>query len=108
LEKAGYRVVEAEAFQKIFALLEKDKIDLALVSEHLPKDGEVYETKPKEILLLSLLRDHTLAIMKLIILTCNAPDCSMKGLRADRFLRKPFNPRELIRLIKELLPDPPS
>jgi CheY-like chemotaxis protein len=108
LEKVGYRVLEAEAFQEVFASLEENAIDLALVSEHLPNEEVIYEGKPEwdRLLNFGILENYTKNGMQLILLTSNDASCRVsQSAFTEHFLHKPFHPAELIHLVRQVLTD---
>jgi two-component system torCAD operon response regulator TorR len=95
-QQEGYRVSEAENGDAVLALLAEDPMDVVLLDIKLPgKDG------------LTLARElRTRSEMGIILITCKDSEIDrIVGLElgADVYVTKPFNPRELLAQVKNLL-----
>lgn len=98
LNKEGYEVVEASNGQMALMLMEKEKIDLAILDVMMPiVDGFTVCEHIKE------LRD-----IPIIFLTAKIQEeDEIRGfeLRADDYVKKPFSPAVLVMRVKKLLED---
>ncbi len=95
-QQEGYRVSEAENGDSVLALLAEDPVDVVLLDIKLPgKDG------------LTLARElRTHSDIGIILITCKDSEIDrIVGLElgADVYVTKPFNPRELLAQVKNLL-----
>jgi two-component system OmpR family response regulator len=99
LERNGYRATTAANGHSMWAVLDKNRIDLIVLDLMLPdEDG---------LTLCRNLRAHaTLSQLPVIMLTARGEETDrIVGLEmgADDYLPKPFNPRELLARIKSVL-----
>jgi two-component system torCAD operon response regulator TorR len=95
-QQEGYRVSEAENGDSVLALLAEHPVDVVLLDIKLPgKDG------------LTLARElRTRSDIGIILITCKDSEIDrIVGLElgADVYVTKPFNPRELLAQVKNLL-----
>lgn len=98
LERQGYQVLTAFDGREALEVLDREAVDLMVLDWMMPYvDGlEVLQTVRK---------DPTLAHMKIIMLSTLTQDEDIaRGTRegADRYLAKPFDPKELYRVIRDL------
>ncbi|HKR01983.1 MAG TPA: response regulator [Pyrinomonadaceae bacterium] len=97
LEREGYEVLSArDAFEGL-AVIEKGKVDLALVDIMMPKmDG---------LEMLSRLRAHNKNLRVIIMTALSAPEAAVSALRdhASDFLTKPFDLPQLLSAVKTAL-----
>ena len=100
LEKAGFSVLNAADGEEALRAVHEHRPDLAIVDVRMPKmDG------------LELIRrirsDDASREMGVIALSAAAQDANLaEGLEAgaDEYIRKPFDPKELIELVRAQLP----
>ncbi|HRF58405.1 MAG TPA: response regulator [Fimbriimonadaceae bacterium] len=98
LERQGYRVLTAFDGREALDVLDREAVDLMVLDWMMPYvDGlEVLQT---------VRRDPALAHLKIIMLSTLTQDEDIaRGTQegADRYLAKPFDPKELYRVIRDL------
>ena len=100
LVDAGFEVSLAEDGEQALRLLEDDRVpDAVLVDVLMPgMDGAEFLTRMRE--------QPRLADVRVGVMTGIATSLVAKLLRADVFLYKPFDERELLQAIRELLRAP--
>lgn len=96
LEKDGFEVIKAINGQKAWGIIEKDKIDMAIIDVMMPIiDGLKLIKKIRE--------EHNLPV---IILSAKNQDTDKilgLGLGADDYVIKPFNPLEVVARVEAQL-----
>lgn len=95
----GVEVVEASNGFEALRLLRERKIDLAIVDIHMPEMSGLQ-------LLGFMKSDPSLSSIPVIILTTERSEEDRKRgmeLGANRYLTKPFKPRALVEVVRELL-----
>lgn len=101
----GVEVVEASNGFEALRLLREQKIDLAIVDIHMPEMSGLQ-------LLGFMKSDPSLSSIPVIILTTERSEEDRKRgmkLGANRYLTKPFKPRALMEVVRELLsPEEPN
>lgn len=96
LSKRGYRVLTAESAEKARAVLERERIDLALLDITLPgEDGLSLARHLRE--------NYNQAVIMLTALDSVIDRIVGLEIGADDYLAKPFDPRELQARIKNVL-----
>ncbi|MDD1777293.1 MAG: response regulator [Candidatus Helarchaeota archaeon] len=97
LKKIGYDIIEATDGQKAIALIQEHRPDLILLDLRLPViDGWEVCRRVKS--------DDQLKHIPIVLLTASAHNLEMtKELKAEDFLVKPFEPEELLAIIKKYI-----
>jgi|TARA_B100002003_G_C13613835_1_gene315380 two-component system alkaline phosphatase synthesis response regulator PhoP len=99
LEAAGYKVVTARDGYECIDKCQKLEPDLLIIDVMMPKLSGFKVVK-------LLKSDKKLAIMPIMILTARTQEADRKiaiDIQANKYITKPFNPDDILQLIKQLL-----
>ena len=102
LRREGYTVVSARNGGDALVAVGKEKPDLVILDVVMPVMDGVHVAQ-------ALKANEATRDLPIVMLTAKAQDADiLEGLLAgaEVYLPKPFHPRDLIRVVKSLLPDP--
>ncbi|HEY3065652.1 MAG TPA: response regulator [Methylomirabilota bacterium] len=101
LSRTSYRLVEAVDGETGLAMIKEERPDLVLMDVQLPKMSGLDVTR-------ALRTDAATAEIPIIMVTSFAlsgDDQKAKAAGASAYLAKPYSPRELLALVRKLLPE---
>ena len=101
LRRTAYRLVEAEDGEAALSMVRQERPDLILMDVQLPKTSGLEVTR--------MLRDDPSTVdVPIIVVTSFAlsgDDQKAKDAGATAYMAKPYSPRELLQMIRSLLPE---
>ena len=101
LDNAGYQMIEAEDGEGALAAAEEHRPDLILMDVQLPKLSGLDATR-------QLRADPKTAAIPIVVITSFALSGDAekaKAAGASAYLAKPYSPRELLQMIRNLVPE---